>query len=100
MRYAEQDKVKFRQKKLNDKLIQVIEKFYRLRTDVLHQQYLAGRLNGFDYPQDGNFNYQMAKDYVLHVLQMGTSEERMEVMSFIKTRFLLSEKQLFSKDEV
>ncbi|MDR0462712.1 MAG: recombinase family protein [Pseudomonadales bacterium] len=100
IKYVERDEVEFKQKKLNERLVQDVEKFHRLRTDVLHQQYIAGHLKQFDRPESGKFNDQMAKDYVLHVLKMGTSEERMEVMSMIKTRFLLSEKQLFRRDAV
>jgi hypothetical protein len=39
----------------------------------------------------------MVKEYLLYVLQTGTAEERLKVMSAIKTKFILHNKQLTIK---
>ena len=31
----------------------------------------------------------MTKNYLLHILKVGTSEERQEALTFIKTKFIL-----------
>ena len=37
---------------------------------------------------------EMTKNYLLHILQVGTAEERQEALSFIKTEFILSKKTI------
>lgn len=36
----------------------------------------------------------MAKNYLIHILRGGTSEERLEILGLIKTRFILKNKMI------
>jgi len=85
--------------KINEKLITTrlkleIERFHALRSQVLHQEYLDGNLNQFDYPEKDPIDNDMAKAYLLHLLKAGTSEERQLILSAIKTKFILTHKEL------
>lgn len=92
--YIEQNKVEFKQKLISSKLEKDIQRFHRLRKEVLHQQWISGNLEKLDLPEENNFNNQMAKEYVLHVLKLGSSEDRQEVMGMIKTKFKLKDRKL------
>ena len=37
---------------------------------------------------------EMMKNYLLHILKIGTTEERLETLSFIKTKFILSQREI------
>jgi len=39
----------------------------------------------------------MAKEYLIYILKFGTAEERIKVMSAIKTKFILHNKELSIK---
>lgn len=85
--------------KINEKLITTrlkaeIERFHELRSQVLHQEYLDGNLNQFDYPEKDPISDEMAKTYLLHTLKAGTSEERQLILSAIKTKFILRQREL------
>lgn len=91
---AQIDNIKIDENYLTNQLKVEIEKFHSLRSQVLHQEFLAGNLNQFDYPQEDPLTKDMAKDYLLHVLKAGSSEERIKILSAIKTRFILHNKEL------
>ncbi len=74
-----------------------IGRFHSLRGEVLHQEFLTGNLNQFDYPQKEPLDTDMAKDYLLHVLKAGSAEDRIKILSAIKTKFILHNKQLSIK---
>ena len=85
--------------KINEKLITTrlkteIDRFHALRSQVLHQEYLDGNLNQFDYPENDPVNNDMAKAYLLHVLKAGSLEDRQLILSAIKTKFMLTHKEL------
>ena len=85
--------------KINEKLITTrlkteIDRFHALRSQVLHQEYLEGNLNQFDYPEKDPVDSDMARAYLLHLLKAGTSEERQLILSAIKTKFILTYKEL------
>lgn len=42
---------------------------------------------------NSDFNL-MAKNYLIHILRGGTSEERLEILTLIKTRFVLRDKMI------
>lgn len=75
----------------------IIEMFHSLRGRVLHQEFLAGNLNQFDYPQKEPLDHDTAKEYLLHVLKAGSAEDRIKIMAAIKTKFTLHNKQLSIK---
>lgn len=85
--------------KINEKLITTrlkaeIERFHELRSQVLHQEYLDGNLNQFDYSEKDPISEETAKAYLLHSLKAGTSEERQLILSAIKTKFILRQREL------
>ncbi|MDD4938325.1 MAG: recombinase family protein [Candidatus Shapirobacteria bacterium] len=89
------DKIKFNQAGISRKIQEDIEKYHRLKTQVLDQEYLDGRLPDYENfsPKTDNY-HQMTKNYLLHILKVGTSEERQEAMLFIKTKFILTNKTI------
>jgi len=94
---AQIDDIKIDEKYLTDQMKKEIERFHLLRGEVLHQEFLSGNLNQFDYPQKEPLNRDMAKNYLLHVLKAGSAEERVKILSAIKTKFILHNKQLSIK---
>ncbi|MFH1792687.1 MAG: recombinase family protein [Patescibacteria group bacterium] len=88
------DNIKINEKLITTKLKLEIERFHALRSQVLHQEYLDGNLNQFDYPEKDPIDNDMAKAYLLHLLKAGTSEERQLILSAIKTKFILTHREL------
>jgi len=88
------DNIKINEKLITTRLKLEIERFHALRSQVLHQEYLDGNLNQFDYPEKDPVDSDMAKAYLLHLLKAGTSEERQLILSAIKTKFILTHKEL------
>lgn len=97
---TEQDLIKQLAAKINDikinylaitkKIEEDIDKYHRLKTEVLHQEYLDGNLAQLSpIPKNEEDKKEMTKNYLLHILKVGTSEERQEALSFIKTKFIL-----------
>lgn len=88
------DEIKINEKLITTRLKSEIERFHTLRSQVLHQEYLEGNLNQFDYPEKDPVPSDTAKAYLLHVLKAGTSEERQLILSAIKTKFILTHREL------
>ena len=64
--------------------------------EILDMGYIVMGILRF-FIEENNFNDQMAKEYVLHVLKLGSSEDRQEVMGMIKTKFILKVRRLIKK---
>ncbi|WKZ26090.1 MAG: recombinase family protein [bacterium] len=89
------DKIKFNNSGINRKIQEDIERYHRLKTQVLHQEFIDGYLPEFNrVPQTTIDKNEMTKNYLLHILQVGTAEERQEALSFIKTKFILSKRTI------
>jgi len=88
------DEIKINEKLITTRLKSEIERFHTLRSQVLHQEYLEGNLNQFDYPEKDPVDNDTAKAYLLHLLKAGTSEERQLILSAIKTKFILTHREL------
>ncbi len=87
--------IKFNTTGITRKIQEDIERYHRLKTQVLHQKFIDGYLEEFNrIPESGNDKNEMMKNYLLHILKIGTAEERLETISFIKTKFILSEKEI------
>jgi len=87
------DKIKFNHAGVSRKIKEDIERHHRLKTQVFHQEFIDGHLVEFNrVPQTTADKNEMTKNYLLHILQVGTAEERQEALSFIKTKFILSKK--------
>lgn len=80
--------------KIAKKLKADIEKFHKLRSEVLHQEYLSGNLGEIESSAVKTNDYEMAIDYLKHILKTGSSDDRREALGMIKTRFVLSNKEL------
>jgi len=62
---------------------------------MLHIIHIDGHLGEFNrIPQTSADKNELTKNYLLHILQIGTVEERQEVLSFIKTKFILSKRTI------
>jgi len=89
------DEMKFNHAGINRKIQEDIERYHRLKTQVLHQEFVDGYLAEFNrIPKSASDKNEMTKNYLLHILQIGTAEERQEALSFIKTRFIISQKEI------
>jgi gamma-glutamyl phosphate reductase len=89
------DKIKFNHTGVTRKIQKDIERYHRLKTQVLHQEFIDGHLAEFNrVPQTSADKNEMTKNYLLHILQIGTVEERQEALSFIKTKFILSKRTI------
>jgi len=97
---AKINEIEFDQKAVDEKMKQEIERYHRLRSDVLHQEILERQLETFDYPIiKEKSDEERIRDYVIHVLKTGFSEEKQEILAFFKTRFTLKDKQIFNSPE-
>lgn len=76
------------------KLTADIERFHKLREQVLHQEYLSGNLGELENLAIKPNDEEMGKDYLRHVLKTGTAEERQEALHMIKTKFQLQDRKL------
>lgn len=89
------NKMKFNYAGITRKIQEDIERYHRLKTQVLHQEFIDGNLAEFDkIPRTVSDKQEMTKNYVLHILKVGTTEERQEAISFIKTKFILADKTI------
>lgn len=81
--------VKIHKTKIAKKLKADIERFHKLRSEVLHQEYLSGNLGEIENSAARSNDDQMAINYLKHVLKTGSSDDRREALGMIKTTFLL-----------
>lgn len=91
------DQIEINVKVASKKLIGEIERFHALREQVLRQEYLSGnlsQLNQFDYPDKRAITEDMMRSYILHIFKAGTSEERQQILSTIKTKFVLKNREI------
>lgn len=98
---AKINEIEFDKNAVDEKLKQEIERYHRLRSDVLHQEILDRQLENFDYPIiKKKSDDERIKDYVIHILKTGFSEEKLEILSLFKTKFILKDKQIFKSPEL
>lgn len=80
---------------MSKKINEDIERYHKLKTQVLNQEFVDGYLVKFSRIPDGaSDKNEMMKNYLKHILTIGTGEERQEILSFIKTKFILSDRQI------
>lgn len=80
--------------KITHKLKTEIEHFHALRSQVLHQEYLSGNLAELEMSAVKDADEEMAKEYLKHMLKTGTADERKDALTMIKTKFVLTHKEL------
>jgi len=88
------DGLKLDELELAHQLKQDIDKFHKLRLEVLNEEFISGNLREIDYDAFNHVNRDMVKEYMIHVLKVGTADERDRVLSAIKTKFVLHNKIL------
>lgn len=86
--------IKFNLSGMTRKIQEDIERYHRLKSDVLNQEYLTGNLQEMAHRGDNIETQEMMKNYLKHILTIGTSEERQEILSFIKTKFTLTDRHI------
>lgn len=91
------DELKLNEIELAHQLRQDIDRFHRLRTEVLNEEYISGNLRELDYDAFNHIDKNMVKEYLVHTLKVGSAEERKQVLSAIKTKFILHNKELSIK---
>lgn len=91
---AKIDDMKFNHAGINRKIQEDIERYHRLKSEVLNQEYLTGNLQELTQRAENVEKQTMMKNYLKHILTVGTAEERQEALSFIKTRFILSQREI------
>ncbi|MEN8252952.1 MAG: hypothetical protein ABFQ62_01085 [Patescibacteria group bacterium] len=86
--------VRIHKAKTAKKLKADIERFHKLRSEVLHQEYLAGNLDEIETSAVKSQDEEVAVNYLRHILKTGSSDDRREALGMIKTKFILSKKEL------
>lgn len=97
---AKINEIEFDQKTIDEKMKQEIERYHRLRSDVLHQEMFEQQMEVLDYPIIKEKSpEERIRDYVIHVLKTGFSEEKQEILALFKTRYILKDKQIYKTEE-
>lgn len=92
--YVNTGKVSFYKTKITKKLKEDIERFHRLRSEVLNQEYLSGNLGEIENSAIKSNDGEMAREYLIHILKTGNADDRREALGMIKTKFMLRNKEL------
>ncbi len=93
--------IKINENLLSKSIKTEIERFHKLKTQVLQQEYVKGNLNDIeeDYltsqTKQKQLSPKMAKTYLIHILKAGTTEERQQILSVIQTKFILHNRELW-----
>lgn len=97
---AKINEIEFDEKAIDEKMKQEIERYHRLRSVVLHQEMFEQQMEVLDYPIIKEKSpEERIRDYVIHVLKTGYSEEKQEILALFKTRFILKDKQIINSLE-
>ena len=91
------DEIKLHEVELAQYLKQDIDKFHRLRSEVLNEEIMSGKLIEIDYDAFNHVDKDMVKEYLIYILKSGTAEERIKVLSAVKTKFVLHNRELTIK---
>lgn len=86
--------VKIHKDKIAKKLQADIERFHKLRSEVLHQEYLSGNLAEIETTAANHQDEDMAVNYLKHMLKTGNADDRQSALGMIKTKFILNNKEL------
>jgi len=86
--------IKINKAKIAKKLEADIERFHRLRSEVLHQEYLSGNLGEIETSAIKSNDEEMAINYLKHVLKTGSFDDRREAINMIITKLILRNREL------
>jgi len=87
-------KIKIDEAKITKQIKNDIERFHKLRSEVLHQEYLSGNLEEFELSAVKPENTEMAKTYLEHILKTGSTSDRQQILSCLKTKFILKDRTI------
>lgn len=87
-------KIKIDEAKITKQIRSDIEKFHRLRSEVLNQEYLSGNLEELELSAVKPNNTEMAKTYLEHILKTGSVEDRQAIIKCIESKLILKNRQL------
>jgi len=79
---------------MSKKIKEEIERFHRFKLHVLQDEYKTGNLADFNYLVEDSQKQEVMRNYLRHILTMGTQPERQEIMRYIKTKFILQDKSI------
>jgi site-specific DNA recombinase len=85
-------KVRIHKTKIAKKMKLDIDRFHRLRSEVLNQEYLSGNLDELETSAIKKNDEEMAINYLKHILKTGSSDDRKDVLGVVKTKFILKNK--------
>lgn len=88
------DEIKINQGLLTKHIKADIERFHKLRSQVLHQEYLSGNLTEMELSAVQPNNDQMAREYLKHILKTGSVEDRQQALGMVRTKFILRNREL------
>lgn len=91
---AHVDVIKINQTQLTKHIKADIERFHKLRSQVLHQEYLSGNLTELELSAVQPNDDQMAREYLKHILKTGSADDRQQALGMVRTKFVLSAKEL------
>lgn len=91
---AQLPNIRFNKPKITKTIKIEIERFHRLRSEVLHQEYLSGNLSEIEMSAVKSDDDVMARDYLEHMLKTGSPEDRRDAIGLIKSKFVLSDKKI------
>lgn len=94
---AQLPNIKFNKIKITKTIKAEIERFNRLRSEVLHQEYLSGNLAEIEMSAVKDDDDVMARDYLEHMLKTGSPEDRQEAIGLIKSKFVLNNRKISLK---
>ncbi|MCX6732911.1 MAG: recombinase family protein [Candidatus Roizmanbacteria bacterium] len=92
------DNIKINENLLSKSIKAEISRYHMFKSQVLQQEFRNGNLNdiedeSFDLDMD-TFSPDKARSYLIHVLKSGSEEERQNILSTIKTKFTLHNREL------
>lgn len=88
--------IKLDTEKITQQLKMEIDRFHRLRSDVLNQEYLSGNLDQLELSAVKPSDNEMLKTYFEHILKTGNNTDRQNIVRYIKTKLVLKNKQLLA----
>lgn len=86
--------IKLNSNKITKQIRENIERFHKLRSEVLHQEYLSGNLEELELSTVKTSDAEMAKTYFEHILKTGSVEDRQAIIKCIETKLVLKNRQL------
>lgn len=86
--------IKLDTEKITQQLKMEIDRFHRLRSDVLNQEYLSGNLEQLELSAIKPTDNDMLKTYFEHILKTGNNTDRQNIVRYIRTKLVLRNKQL------